>query len=145
MVEEIKKVVEIAKNSGIKELYVKLKDTKLSIKFSGDSHSVDVGSISYSLQHQEFEETTEQEIEDVKSLEVKSTFVGIFRLNDKKGNPIVSVGKSVSKGDLLCNIEVLGVLNEIKSPVNGVITKIFLKDGDIVGYGDTIIEIKPNE
>ncbi|MCS7298422.1 MAG: biotin/lipoyl-containing protein [Spirochaetia bacterium] len=141
MIKEVKNIVEIAKSSGIKELYLKTKDVKITLKFSDGSEIVEY---QQPVVHYEVEEQQEQD-EALPKVEVKSPFVGIFRLNDKKGNSISSVGKNVSKGDILCNIEVLGVLNEITSPVSGKVSNILVKDGDIVDYGKVIIEITPND
>lgn len=141
MIKEVKDIIEIAKSSGIKELYLKTKDVKVTLKFSDSSEIVEY---QQPVLSQEVEEQREQ-AEVSPKVEVKSPFVGIFRINDKRGNPISSVGKNVSKGDILCNIEVLGVLNEITSPVSGKISNILLRDGDIVEYGKVIIEIIPND
>lgn len=141
MIEEVKNIIEIAKSSHIKELYLKTKDIKITLKFSDGSEVVDY---QRSIVHHEVEEQQEQD-ETLPKVEVKSPFVGIFRLNDKKGNPLSYVGKNVSRGDILCNVEVLGVLNEITSPVNGKISSILVKDGDIVDYGKVVMEVIPND
>lgn len=141
MVEEIRKIVEIAKDSSIKEMHIKTKNAKVLVKFSsGDSYIVPQAFLTQGepTEKPQSEAETPQEI---KRVEVKSSRVGILRLNDKKGNPISTQNKRVSKGELLCNIEVLGTLHEVTSPCNGVITKILLGEGDIVEYGSLIMEI----
>lgn len=138
MVKEVEKLIEIAKNSGIKSLNVKAEGIKVSFSFGGEV-----------ISNTNYEEPVSSEVytepvqQDTK-VEIKSTYVGILRLNDKKGNPISSVGREVKKGDLLCNVEVLEILHQITSPCDGVITSILLKDGDIVEYGSVIMEIKPS-
>lgn len=138
MVKEVEKLIEIAKNSGIKSLNVKAEGIKVSFSFGGEV-----------ISNTNYEESVSSEVytepvqQDTK-VEIKSTYVGILRLNDKKGNPISSVGREVKKGDLLCNIEVLEILHQITSPCDGVITSILLKDGDIVEYNSVIMEIKPS-
>ena len=138
MVKEVEKLIEIAKNSGIKSLNVKAEGIKVSFSFGEEV-----------ISNTNYEEPVSSEVytepvqQDTK-VEIKSTYVGILRLNDKKGNPISSVDREVKKGDLLCNIEVLEILHQITSPCDGVITSILLKDGDIVEYNSVIMEIKPS-
>lgn len=137
MVKEIEKLIEIAKISGIKSMNIKTNGVKVSFSFSSSSEVIEtiheVGNVVE-------EEVSQEEVR----VEVKSNYVGRLKLNDKKGTPISTEGKTVKKGDLLCNIEVLEILHEVTSPCDGVITKILLKDGDIVEYGAVIMEIKPS-
>lgn len=142
MVEELKRVVEIAKEASVRELSIKYPSGKISIKFSSDA---DQQALSQEASVEEISEEVSEKVKESKAVEIKSTYVGILKINDKKDNPISTPNKKVSKGDLLCYVEVLGILHEITSPCDGTISNIFLKDGDIVEYGSTIIEIKPND
>ncbi|MEN2998014.1 MAG: biotin/lipoyl-containing protein, partial [Brevinematia bacterium] len=129
-----------ARDSGIRELFLRSKGAKLSLKFSSESY------LQFSQQevNQEVLQEEPTKPEKVEKVTVRSAYVGILRLNDKKGNPVSSVGKTVSKGEVLCNIEVLGILHEVTSPCSGRIDSIFLNDGDIVEYGSTLMEIVPD-
>lgn len=73
---------------------------------------------------------------------VKSPMVGIFYLKPSPtSNAYVEVGKEVKKGDTLCIIEAMKLMNEIESDYNGKIEKILVEDGQPVEYGTPLFEI----
>ncbi len=74
---------------------------------------------------------------------ITSPIVGVFYSKpapDKE--PFVKVGDKVKKGQVLCIIEAMKVLNEIKSDVDGEIVKIDTSDEDVVEFGQPLIYIK---
>ena len=73
---------------------------------------------------------------------VKSPMVGTFYLKPSPtSNAYVEVGKEVKKGDTLCIIEAMKLMNEIESDYNGKIEKILIEDGQPVEYGTPLFEI----
>ena len=73
---------------------------------------------------------------------VKSPMVGTFYLKPSPtSNAYVEVGKEVKKGDTLCIIEAMKLMNEIESDYNGKIEKILVEDGQPVEYGTPLFEI----
>ena len=56
--------------------------------------------------------------------------------------PYVEVGQKVKKGDVLCIIEAMKLMNEIESEFDGEIAEILLKDGDMVEFGKPLFRIK---
>ena len=73
---------------------------------------------------------------------VKSPMVGTFYLKPSPtSNPYVEIGKVVKKGDTLCIIEAMKLMNEIECEYDGKITEIFLKDGEPVEYGSKLFAI----
>lgn len=74
---------------------------------------------------------------------VKSPMVGTFyAAPSEDSNPYVSVGDKVSKGDILCIIEAMKLMNEIECERDGIIAEILVANGDIVEYGQPILAIK---
>lgn len=87
------------------------------------------------------EGVNEQLSEDYK--EVKSPLVGTFYSSATPGGtPYVEVGTKVKKGDVLCIVEAMKIMNEITSDFDGEIVDILRKDEDIVEFGMTIFKIK---
>ena|SRR2546423_3246862 len=77
--------------------------------------------------------------------EVKSPMVGTFYGAPEPGTkPYVSVGTRVSKGQILCIIEAMKIMNEIESEVTGVVTEILASDAQPVEYGQTLFRIDTN-
>lgn len=74
---------------------------------------------------------------------VKSPMVGTFYLKPSPDSePYVQIGKKVKKGDTLCIIEAMKLMNEIESEFDGEIVEILLKDGEMVEYGKPLFKIK---
>lgn len=74
---------------------------------------------------------------------ITSPMVGVFYAApapDK--DPYVSVGSKVSKGDVLCLIEAMKLMNEVTAEKNGEITEICVENGQVVEYGQPLFLIK---
>jgi acetyl-CoA carboxylase biotin carboxyl carrier protein len=74
---------------------------------------------------------------------VKSPIVGTFYRSAEPGAPaFVNVGDSVKKGQVLCIIEAMKLMNEIDSEYEGEITNIYVENGQPVQYGERIFAIR---
>ena len=74
---------------------------------------------------------------------ITSPMVGTFYLKpDPNSNPYVEIGKKVKKGDILCIIEAMKLMNEIECEFDGEIAEILVKDGEMVEYGKPLFKIK---
>ncbi len=73
---------------------------------------------------------------------VTSPMVGTFYLRPSpNAKPYVEVGKQVKKGDVLCIIEAMKLMNEIECEEEGTIEEILVKDGEAVEYGKPLFRI----
>src|SRR5262245_16809899 len=78
-------------------------------------------------------------------LEVKSPMVGTYYKSPEPGaKAYVAVGDRVSKGQILCIIEAMKIMNEIESEYSGVIREILVQDAQPVEYGQVLFKIDPN-
>ena len=78
-----------------------------------------------------------------KGSEITSPMVGTFYLKVSPGGPnFVDVGSTVSIGQVVCIIEAMKVMNEIKAEQAGTITAIVAEDGTPVQYGDVLFLLK---
>lgn len=74
---------------------------------------------------------------------LKSPMVGTFYRSPSPGSPsFVEVGQTVSKGQTLCIIEAMKLLNEIESDASGVIKAILVENGQPVEYGQPLFIIE---
>jgi acetyl-CoA carboxylase biotin carboxyl carrier protein len=81
-----------------------------------------------------------QEVENI--VYVKSPLVGTFyRAPSPKSMPFVQEGQKVKKGDILCIIEAMKVMNEIKSEYDGTIKEILVENGKPVEFGQVLFII----
>ena len=72
--------------------------------------------------------------------EIKAPLLGTFYAN--KDALLIKVGDTVRKGDVLCNIEAMKMFNEVLSNVDGVVSDILVRDGELVEYNQTLFIIK---
>ncbi len=78
-------------------------------------------------------------------LEVKSPMVGTYYAQPEPGaKPYVSVGQRIEKGQTLCIIEAMKIMNEIESEFSGVVKEISTSDSQPVEYGQVLMRIDPN-
>ena len=89
---------------------------------------------------------TEEQTQKIENIVyVKSPLVGTFyRSPSPESPPFVEVGKEVKNGDVLCILEAMKVMNEIKTDVDGTIKEILVENGKPVEFGQVlfVIEIK---
>jgi acetyl-CoA carboxylase biotin carboxyl carrier protein len=91
------------------------------------------------------ETPTRAEASKTQLLEVKSPMVGTFYQSPEPGaKPYVAVGDRVAKGQILCIIEAMKIMNEIESEYSGVLREISVQDAQPVEYGQVLFRIDPN-
>jgi acetyl-CoA carboxylase biotin carboxyl carrier protein len=77
--------------------------------------------------------------------EVKSPMVGTYYSAAEPGaKPFVSVGSKVTKGQVLCIIEAMKIMNEIEAEVSGTVQEVCVTDAHPVEYGQVLFRIDPN-
>lgn len=74
---------------------------------------------------------------------ITSPMVGTFyAASSPEAAPFVEVGKTVSKGDTVCIIEAMKLMNEIESEVSGTIAEICVEEGQSVEYGQVLMYVE---
>lgn len=87
-------------------------------------------------------EKTENKQEEKKGNIVKSPMVGTCYLKPApNADEYVKIGCRVKKGDVLCIVEAMKLMNEIESEVDGEIAEILITNGDVVEYGKPLFRI----
>ncbi len=80
-----------------------------------------------------------------KYLEVKSPMVGTYYGAPEPGaKPYIAVGDRISKGQILCIIEAMKIMNEIESEFDGVVKEVLAQNAHPVEYGQVLFRIDPN-
>jgi acetyl-CoA carboxylase biotin carboxyl carrier protein len=78
-------------------------------------------------------------------LEVKSPMVGTYYSAPEPGaKPYLTVGDRISKGQILCIIEAMKIMNEIESEFDGVVKEILALNAHPVEYGQVLFRVDPN-
>jgi acetyl-CoA carboxylase biotin carboxyl carrier protein len=74
---------------------------------------------------------------------VKSPIVGTFYRSSEPGaKPFVDVGDGIKKGQVLCIIEAMKLMNEIDSEYDGEIVNVYVENGQAVQYGERLFAIR---
>ena len=85
----------------------------------------------------------EVEKEAPKGKAITSPMVGTFyAAPSPDAEPFVEVGKSISTGDVVCIVEAMKLMNEIKSEHSGKVTQICVKNGDPVEFGQVLMYVE---
>ena len=84
-----------------------------------------------------------EETNDFNNLnEVKAPMVGVYYASPAPdAKPFVKVGDDVEKGQVVCIIEAMKLMNDITAPVSGRIVDICVQDGAVLEFGQTIMKI----
>ncbi len=148
--EKIKQLMEDMGSSKLTEINIDFSDgTKISMKKENveaisncqTMETNSVGAISNRLKA----EIKQDEKEESGNI-VKSPMVGTFYIKPSPtAEAYVEVGKEVKKGDVLCIIEAMKLMNEIESEYTGKVVEILVKDGDMVEYGTPLFKLAVSE
>lgn len=77
-------------------------------------------------------------------VEVRSPIVGAFYgAPSPTDPPFVNIGEKVKSGQVLCLIEAMKMMNELTSPVDGIVKRIHGKNGELLEYDQVVFEIQP--
>lgn len=133
------------KNKEIKELLKYLKENDLSEISYQDSDLAITLKKEKTVVQSNMTVGTDMSLDNTESAKevIKAPLVGVFY--DKatpESTPFVSVGTSIKKGDVLCIIEAMKVMNEVVSDRDGVIEKVLVEDGQAVSFDDVLFELK---
>lgn len=140
----LREVVEIFERTNLYKLEVEEKGMKIKLQKEGECNAAPKV-FNQTVQSYQGPEITTQEIkkECNQNYIVKAPLVGIYfgaaSPNDK---PYIQVGDVVKKGDILCIIEAMKMMNEVVAPVSGKIAQINHIDEELVEFNAELVEIE---
>ena len=138
--DDIKKLIDDMGNSKIDELKIEFPD---GIKISMKKDKTPVAPIMPAEPVQHISVPEKKEIVQEEYKIVKSPMVGTFySKSSPNAKPYAEVGQKVKKGDILCIVEAMKLMNEIESEYDGEIVEICVNDGEMVDYGKPLFKIR---
>ena len=143
-IRKIKKLIEMLQDSDLKEIEVSQGEESVRISRDNKSQAYTEPVIQKQVVHEASNIVSKDEIpqEEVQGNKVTSPIVGTFyRKPSPDKDPFIKVGDEVQEGDILCIIEAMKMMNEIKSDFSGKVVSIDVEDGQPVEYGQHIITI----
>ena len=150
-IRKVKKLIEMLENSSLNEIVIKEGEESVKlVKSVGSFQAAQMITPSPQVMEspssetetkKETSDTAETKVIDGKS--INSPMVGTFYSSPNPGaEPFVKVGDKVSEGDVLCIIEAMKMMNEVKSDYNGIIKEILISDAEPVEYGEALFVIE---
>ena len=146
---EIRKLIKLVENSGIAELEVAEGETSIRISRQGNTAATpasppQVLAATAAAPAVSAEEPTVSAPDNNKEHVVTSPMVGTFyRSPSPDSDAFVNEGDKVKKGDTLCIIEAMKLMNEIEAEYDGVIEEILANDASPLEFGQPIFVITP--
>ena len=140
--ENVKQIIDLAKNEGVSELKYEDKEFKVSVNFNVQVSQIAAPSMTQSIQGGA-QSTTEAPAKKENYHLISSPFVGTFYTSPAPGKPnFVATGDKVSKGQTLCILEAMKIMNEIESDISGEIVEVCVENESLVEFGQTLFKIK---
>ena len=151
---EIKELIEMLKNTDISELEIERSGVKVRIRKGGDvtfhpampRMEYPPAAIVAPAVAEPERSAAERPAEPAQANQVKVTspIVGTFYRSSSPDKPAyVEVGDTVKKGQVLCIIEAMKLMNEIESEASGKVVQIIAENGQPVEYGQPLFVIEP--
>ncbi|NLD86948.1 MAG: acetyl-CoA carboxylase biotin carboxyl carrier protein [Clostridiales bacterium] len=135
---DIRKYAELMKELGLTGLEITDNDTKVRLE---RSVPVSAKETLYSVPEPATSSQVAPEHKDY--ISVKSPIVGVFYAAPaENADPYVTIGDNVKKGQTLCIVEAMKLMNEITADDEGVISKVCVTNGQVVEYGTELFHIK---
>lgn len=151
-IKELKEMITLMNDNGLTELEVEKDNVKVKLKKQPSGvvtqevvrHAPGISghTAGTPVIHKELSISTQPEAATDEFV-VRSPMVGTFYgAPTPEAEPFVSVGKVIKEDEVLCIIEAMKLMNEIKSEVAGIVTAVMVKNGQAVEYDQPLFQIK---
>ncbi len=152
-VKEIKKLIDLMVKNDLRELEIRDGDCRVSLKRGpgegvptvtlGQVQPVSLAAVQPAKGNSPAEEAEASAVgEELKS--IVSPMVGTFyQATSPEDNPFVQVGDKVTGDTVVCIIEAMKVMNEIKAGLAGTVERVLVSNGEAVEFGQPIFQVRP--
>lgn len=147
---ELKELIELMNENGLTELEVEREGMTIKLKRSSDTGSIHpmaytIPSIPAPVARPAAEVPAAVAAPVVSNLkDVKSPMVGTFyRAPSPEAAPFVEIGQTVEVGQVVCIVEAMKLMNEIKSDVRGKVVEICVDNAEPVEFGQVLLRVDP--
>lgn len=146
-IKEIKQMIDLMNENNLMELEIEKEGMRIKLKKSG------AGETQISPLIIEKETSREKHISSmpdeagpsvIKAVEIKAPMVGTFyRTPNPEAPAYVEIGQVIEPGEVICIIEAMKLMNEIKSEIKGKITEILVENTEPVEFGQSLFLVEP--
>ena len=150
-IKEIERILQLMLGTDVEELEVTRGPASLRIRrrLAGEPVLAEPQDLQVERIIREKAPTTEESepppAEETKTVIITSPLVGTFyRAPTPEEKPFVEEGEIISKGQVLCIVEAMKLMNEIRAEESGKVTAVLVENGHPVEYGEPLFEIEPS-
>lgn len=145
-IKQIKELAKIVRENGLSALEVRENETSIRIERAPGGCAADAVPAApdraVTAEPQVYPVQEESPVDFNRVREIKSPMVGIFyAAASPDAKPFVELGSKVRKGDVVCIIEAMKLMNEITAEFDGEIVDICVQNGDMVEYGQPLFKL----
>ena len=152
---DIKSIVDLMKKNSISDFELEKEDFKIKLHRTDGNKTDNVQIQNYlppgtlqpapiPVSEQPATEPPKTESTVTKDPEIKSPMIGTFyRAPSPESDDYVQVGDHVNADSVVCIVEAMKVMNEIKAEISGVITEIVAENASAVEYGQPLFRVRP--
>ncbi|MDA8088251.1 MAG: acetyl-CoA carboxylase biotin carboxyl carrier protein [Nitrospiraceae bacterium] len=138
--EDIKALLELLKDTDVTEIQVEKEGSKVKIRRGRFYTSVEFPAEAPGAPPQ----IKHEEAEKDRLITITAPLVGTFyRAPTPEAPSFVEIGSFVKKGQVLCIVEAMKLMNEIESEIEGQVVKVLVENGQPVEYGEPLFLIEP--
>ncbi len=147
-IKEIKEMINLMNENGLAELEVEKDGMRIRLKKTGGAGEAYSGPIVLEREkvHQAQAQSQDQPGEALlaKAIEIKAPMVGTFyRAPSPEAAPFVETGQIIEPGQVICIIEAMKLMNEIKSEIKGKVIEILVDNAEPVEFGQPMFLVEP--
>lgn len=149
-IKELKELVNLMNENNLAEVEIEKEGLRVHLKKTQRSFSAETGSSGVIVEQftgahiPVSQPALPQEKPQVKTVEIKAPMVGTFyRAPSPEAAPFVEIGQVIETGQVICIIEAMKLMNEIKSEVRGRIVEVLVDNAEPVEFGQPMFLIEP--
>lgn len=145
-IKEIKDMINLMNENGLTEIEIEKEGVRIKLRkgSGGIERAVEFVPAPQGAAQSEKPAAGSEKAEKKNTLDVKSPMVGTFyRAASPESPPYVNMGDTISPGQVICIIEAMKLMNEIKSEVKGKIVDIQVDNAEPVEFGQILFVVEP--
>lgn len=147
-IKEIKEMINLMNENGLVELEIEKEGMRIRLKKTGPQGEIPAGPIvverESALPAQGIRPVEAVEKAQVKTIEIKAPMVGTFyRAPAPEAAPFIETGQVIEPGQVICIIEAMKLMNEIKSEIKGRLLEILVDNAEPVEFGQPMFLVEP--
>ncbi len=148
-IRKVKKLIEMLEDSNLEEIEIQEGEESVRlVKSNRQNQGITTQSITVPQNDMVREQPSEEKNAEATAADkqeansINSPMVGTFYASASPGaKPFVSVGDLISEGDVVCIVEAMKMMNEIKSEFSGTVLSVNVENSEPVEYGQSLFEI----